>query len=145
MPPRSVMSQRRGGTKPLGLSSGEDVPLKSKRQSAQMVASLELDQGTSNSASINGNEELVAEKSAPVSVEERYETEQYNLKVANWKESPFAVGLTEITWEAEQEKFKRRSSPVDDDHSVDSANCLCFSAAVCPLIGAERVGEFTGF
>lgn len=134
------MSQRRGGAKPLGLSPDEDVPLKSRQ-----VTNLELEPGISNTTTSNGDgsDGLAVEKSAPVSVEERYENEHCKLKVANWKESPFAVGLTEITWEAEQEKFKRKSSPMDDDHSVDSANCLCFSAAVCPLVGAERVGAFT--
>ena len=133
------MSQRRGGAKPLGLSSDEDVPLKSRQ-----VTNLELEPGVSdNNSNGDGIDGLSVEKSAPVSVEERYENERYNLKVANWKESAFAVGLTEITWEAEQEKFQRKSSPTDDDHSVESANCLCFSAAICPLVGAERVGEFT--
>ena len=134
------MSQRRGGAKTSALSSDEDVPLTSKRQ-PQVVSSLSLEPAVPNN---EGNQELVPENSAPLSMEERYETEQYNLKVANWKDSPFAVGLTEITWAAEQEKFRKKPSPADDDHSVDSANCLCFSAAICPHItGAERVGNMS--
>lgn len=79
------------------------------------------------------------------SVEERYENEAYNLKIKHWKDSPFAVGLTEITWADEKLKMGGRG-PNGDDSSVDSTNCLCFSAAICPHIpGVVRVGNMSVF
>lgn len=139
------MSQRRGGGgKIAALSADENVPLTSNRQQPQVVNSLELE-SAGEEPNNNNDDDLVSESSAPLSIEERYENERYNQKIAKWKESPFACGLTEITWAAEQEKFKRKSSPGDDDHSVDSANCLCFSAAICPHLGAERVGNMSVF
>mmetsp|Transcript_3915 Transcript_3915/g.7788 ORF Transcript_3915/g.7788 Transcript_3915/m.7788 type:complete len:314 (+) Transcript_3915:129-1070(+) len=69
-------------------------------------------------------------------------------RVKNWKESPFAVGLTEPTWEAERKGMNR---PKDDDDQPmisdddyiprDTTGCLCCSALVCSYLGAGRVGN----
>lgn len=110
----------------------DDVPL-SSRAKAQEMTRLTLD---SAAAGETGDSETT-----PMTIEERYETEAYNRKMKHWKESPFAVGLTEVTWADEKLKMNHRNS---DDSSVDSANCLCFSAAICPHVpGVVRVGNMS--
>lgn len=54
-------------------------------------------------------------------------------RIQVWKESTFAVGLTEPTWYDE----KYRSSKLPSDES----GCLCCSAYVCSFVGAGRVGN----
>jgi hypothetical protein len=58
---------------------------------------------------------------------------RHTRRIQNWKESPFAVGLTEPTWYDE----KYRSSKLPSDES----GCLCCSAYVCSFLGAGRVGN----
>lgn len=58
---------------------------------------------------------------------------RHKRRLRNWKDSPFAVGLTEPTWADE----RIRSTRLQDDDS----GCLCCSAYVCPLFGASRVGN----
>lgn len=104
----------------------DDVPLSSRAKVTEMRA-LSLEPDSDN------------ETTPMQSVEERYETEAYNRKVEHWKDSPFAVGMTEITWAEEGVGGKG-----GDDQSTDSANCLCFSAVVCPRIpGVIRVGNMS--
>jgi hypothetical protein len=55
-------------------------------------------------------------------------------RIKLWKESPFAIGLTEPTWIDERNS---RSNDVMPDES----GCLCMSAHICPLLGASRVGN----
>ena len=85
-------------------------------------------------------------------------------RIKHWRESPFAVGLTEPTWEAERLSMSNNGSnnkrnnkgndeddddgPImfvddDDDYSMprDTTGCLCCSALVCPYLGAGRVGN----
>lgn len=72
-----------------------------------------------------------------------------SLRVKNWKESPFAVGLTEPTWEAERLRLTKRKGEdpnptlrFDEDFVPrDTTGCLCFSAFVCSYLGAGRVGN----
>lgn len=112
----------------------DDVPLSSRAKVTEMKA-LKLE-----TAEDDDNETTPAMQS----VEERFENEAYNLKVKHWKESPFAVGMTEITWADESLKMGARGGRDGDDQSVDSANCLCFSAAICPHIpGVTRVGNMS--
>ena len=82
----------------------------------------------------------------------------------HWKESAFAAALTESTWEAERDRTNgvwssdggsgssRRSrrlqannddvaEELDDLVHPDTTGCLCCSAMVCPLFGAQRVGN----
>jgi hypothetical protein len=130
------MPQRRGVTKDSKASTSveteEEVPL-----APQKPASLSLEPGNCADGG--------ATMKPGVSMEERFETESYNLKVKHWKESPFAVGLTEISWADEKQKLRIKgdNGSASDDQSVDSANCLCFSAAICPHIGASRVGNMS--
>ncbi|CAB9515952.1 expressed unknown protein [Seminavis robusta] len=111
------------------MDSEEDVPLAPKRSNPQKPGSLSLES------------EASAASEAKVSVEERFENESYNMKVKHWKDSPFAVGLTEVTWADEK---LRNGNSNSDDQSLDSANCLCFSSAVCPHVpGVVRVGNMS--
>jgi hypothetical protein len=131
------MPQRRGVSKDAKVSKSieteEEVPLAPQKPGS---ISLERGNGTGGGTTMT----------AGVSMEERFETESYNLKVKHWKESPFAVGLTEITWADEKLKLRRKdgNGGGGDDQSLDDgANCLCFSAAICPHIGASRVGNMS--
>lgn len=58
---------------------------------------------------------------------------RHTRRIQNWKESPFAVGLTEPTWY--DEKYRSNKLPSDE------TGCLCCSAYVCPLLDAGRVGN----
>jgi hypothetical protein len=72
-------------------------------------------------------------------------------RVKHWKESPFAVGLTEPTWEAELRSMNKRKNQEEDPDAPlrfeedfvpsDTTGCLCFSALVCSYLGAGRVGN----
>lgn len=70
-------------------------------------------------------------------------------RVKKWKESPFAVGLTEPTWEAERLGMSTRGGRKNDDLPIlddeylprDTTGCLCCSAIVCSYLGAGRVGN----
>lgn len=62
--------------------------------------------------------------------------DRHNRRVKKWKDSPFAIGLTEPTWMEERSRERySRSLPPDD------TGCLCMSAQVCPLFGAARLGN----
>ena len=77
--------------------------------------------------------------------------ESPSIRVKKWKESPFAVGLTEPTWEAERMNMSASSRggrknddlPIVDDEYLpkDTTGCLCCSAIVCSYLGAGRVGN----
>jgi hypothetical protein len=59
-------------------------------------------------------------------------------RIKVWKESPFAIGLTEPTWidERYRDYYDSRA-----DFMPDESGCLCMSARVCPMFGASRVGN----
>lgn len=79
---------------------------------------------------------------APLSLEEEYQREKHALRVKRWKESPFAVGLTECTWMDERSRpLKPNVMHGDSELAPDHSGCLCCSAKVCPLLGAGRVGN----
>lgn len=63
-------------------------------------------------------------------------------RLKKWKESPFAAGLTEVDWVDERTRDSYKS---DFDHELerDMTGCLCCSAMICPLLGAERVGNMS--
>jgi hypothetical protein len=76
------------------------------------------------------------------SLDERYDTEKHhNLRVKHWRESPWACGLTEPSWEAERSSHKARQKFGHEDLNPDSSGCLCCSAMICPFLGAGRVGN----
>lgn len=139
------MSHRRGAgggaNKTSATKNDEDVPLKGKRKimnTPAVVTALNLE-------TPNGDDDTSSDtEGGPMSMEEQYENEKYNLKVKHWRESPWAVGLTEVTWADEQQKL--RSKPAssthfswDDPEDDGMMNCLCCSAMVCQKAG--RVGN----
>ena len=73
----------------------------------------------------------------PLSVEDRYKEERKQSRIKRWKESPFACGLTEATWEEERNHRRDHYS----DLPRDDTGCVCCSAMVCPLFNAGRVGN----
>lgn len=89
----------------------------------------------------DSTDEKVSEM-APLSLEEEFQKEKHFLRVKSWKESPFAVGLTESNWMDERSRPMKASSAYgDSDMEPDHSGCLCCSAKVCPLLGAGRVGN----
>lgn len=60
-------------------------------------------------------------------------------RIKLWKESPFAIGLTEPTWV--DERYRERYDSRYNDIMPDESGCLCMSANICPLFGATRVGN----
>lgn len=82
--------------------------------------------------------------SGPLSVDEQYQIEKHNLRVKQWRESPFATGLTEPTWYDESRKPCKLSRGYGDSElERDHTGCLCFSAWVCSRLGADRLGNMT--
>jgi hypothetical protein len=72
----------------------------------------------------------------------RNQAERHELRLKQWRESAFAIGLTEPTWLAERDRPCRKSrAHGDGDLEPDDSGCLCVSARVCPFFGAERVGN----
>jgi hypothetical protein len=65
-----------------------------------------------------------------------YEIRKHNHRIKKWKDSAFAVGLTEPTW-----KEERTREPYTPSLPRDDTGCLCCSAHVCALLGAGRVGN----
>jgi hypothetical protein len=74
-----------------------------------------------------------------ITFEERSEQERHLQRVKHWRESPFAVGLVEPTWK-DQTNFAFNQYG-REEMSADETGCLCFSAYICPLFGAGRVGN----
>jgi len=114
------------------------------------------------------SDENIDEELAPLSVEAEYQTERHRLRVKKWKESPFAVGLTEPTWLAERSRPPEQSRDYGDPEvsdpfalqfflkfsphphwkillwiklEKDHTGFLCCSAQICPLLGAKRVSN----
>ena len=123
------MSQRRAaGTKPPAVVA--ETP------AVVVKAPLSLDKPTSQeTVPLSTGSDLSTGKAAASSA-----------RVKHWKESPFACGLTEPTWQAERVAMARGSmdtDDTDDDYSVtkDTTGCLCCSAVVCSMVGAGRVGN----
>jgi hypothetical protein len=123
------MSQRRSTTgiseKPLAVVVKESMPNKNSEPVMQSSLTLDNDSGA---------------ETEPLSVESRYQNERKSLRLKHWRESPFAVGLTEPTW-MEERIHHRSFMHIDHDLPDDQTGCLCCSAAVCPLLGAGRVGN----
>ena len=83
-------------------------------------------------------------ESGPLSVDDQYYVEKHNLRVKQWRESPFAIGLTEPTWMEESQKpCKPRRAYGDSELERDHTGCLCCSAWICSRLGAQRVGNMS--
>lgn len=96
---------------------------------------LSLDSGTDEEGvDVNNNNNTMA----PLSIEEQYRRERHARKVKHWKDSPFAVGLTDITWNDESSAGSI-AGMTKEDIDPDSAGCLCCSRWCCKRAG--RVGN----
>ena len=71
-----------------------------------------------------------------------YQKAKRQRRIKLWKESPFAIGLTEPTWIDERNRGPfSYSDSRSNDLMPDESGCLCMSAQICPLLGASRVGN----
>jgi hypothetical protein len=127
-PPRNILESE---------STISVPPSKSIRE----VKTLSLDTETTTSTHhMIGSDEDYDEETMPLDHASRNETDYASSKrmrrLKLWKESPFAVGLTEPTWM--EERYRDHYS---SDIPPDESGCLCMSAYVCPWFGASRVGN----
>lgn len=78
---------------------------------------------------------------APLSLDQDDNSKQ-SRKMKCWKESPFAVGLTEATWSDELRQGSNvLTACCRAEIDPESNGCLCCSGMLCSLIGAGRVGN----
>ena len=75
---------------------------------------------------------------APLSIEDRYETERTNAKLNHWKEHAFAVGAVGVSWE-EECRTDRACCEQCCSEEVDANCCICCSGYFCKSAG--RVGN----
>lgn len=132
--PKAVtMSQRRSATK--NNSEGERTII--LEEAEPNVTSIQIMQQEVKSLSLETDgEDSEAEMLHLTKGNDNDPVRKQSRRVQKWKESPFAVGLTEPTWMEERTRDScSRTLPPDE------TGCLCFSAFVCPLLGAERVGN----
>lgn len=99
-----------------------------------------MSQRRANKAPQNGGPDeeaapFVAVTAASLELDEPVDDQLENEKIRYWKESPFAVGLTEPSWKHEIARSWT------DDNDADPTGCLCCSAGVCSVLGAGRVGN----
>jgi hypothetical protein len=127
------MSQRRGR------NDQEDAPL-TKVLTPIEGGELKLDEGDDTDADADAADMTKEGVMAPLSIDEKYSREREAAKIKHWKDSPFAVGLVEVSW---NDEFSRGSfsgmSQIDID--PDSAGCNCCSSFCCGRLGAVRVGN----
>lgn len=85
-----------------------------------------------------------------ISIEEQYHTEREQSKQRHWKESEYAAGLVELTWEDEREKYRRQGCCCPDREALGQmfqeeidpgCGCIYLSAVVCSRLGAGRIGN----
>lgn len=71
------------------------------------------------------------------------EKERELAKVRNWKESPYAVGLVEVTWSDELTRHQNKMCCEDlcREEMEPACGCLYLSGLICPLLGAKRLGN----
>lgn len=92
-----------------------------------------------------GDMEEKPSEMAPLSLEDEFQREKHALRVKQWKESPFAVGLTDSNWMDERSRPLKPNNYGDGDIEPDHSGCLCCSAKVGPFLGAGRVGNMIVF
>jgi len=64
-------------------------------------------------------------------------------KIRHWKESPYAVGLVEVTWSDELSRRRNKYCCEDicREEMEPTCGCLYLSGLVCSLLGAKRLGN----
>jgi hypothetical protein len=127
-------------------------PVSNNKSIQQEVKSLSLDMESSDSRknqkmhennTIIHNDHDDDSETVPLDTMDRDDHREYlkakrQRRIKLWKESPFAIGLTEPTWidERNRDRFSYMN-----DMMPDESGCLCMSAHFCPLLGASRVGN----
>jgi len=152
------MSQRRSR------NDQEDAPLTTKVETTPLEATaLKLDDGeddgnaaaaaAASSGGIASTKNTKNKKNknkkemAPLSIDDQFRQERHAAKIKHWKESPFAVGLTEISWGDDFNTTSSSRGPsiagmMQSDIDPDDAGCMCCSSFCCGrLMGATRVGN----
>jgi len=143
------MSQRRGGTKgkpAVEVSNEEMVPFSESLD--QPSSGLHMDRESMEplqviSAPNSGNIGSTSVHSGNSSLDARFDAENQQLKVKAWKEGPFATGFVPSTWEEEYASYRQdlRGECMKMVNNDNTTPCSCFSAIVCSMIGAGRVGN----
>ena len=139
-------------------TNGSNVisPTSSNKSILREVKSLSLDIESNhrhNNPKMSENDDIIRDdhdnedETAPLDSMDRDDHREYQKakrqrRIKLWKESPFAIGLTEPTWidERNRERYSYNDSR-SNDVMPDESGCLCMSAQICPLLGATRVGN----
>lgn len=127
-------------------------PISNNKTTLREVKSLSLDiESNHNHKNIenadNIHDDHEEDETAPLDSMDRddhrgYQKAKRQRRIKLWKESPFAIGLTEPTWIDERNKsVYSYSDSRSNDMMPDESGCLCMSAQICPLLGASRVGN----
>lgn len=148
------MSQRRGG----GTAQGEagvlkeemvpfsevlDKPSGGQTMDREDGGAGDVEQPAAQTPSSGSNNNATPVPAGSMSLDSRYEAEAQNIRLKQWKEGPFATGMTDTTWDKEYARYRKspREACMDMD---DDMPCLCCSALVCGYLGAARVGNMAG-
>ncbi|KAL7546361.1 hypothetical protein ACHAWF_009692 [Thalassiosira exigua] len=90
--------------------------------------------------------------SSSVDIEQRYRDERERAKLRHWRESEYAAGAVEPTWEDELESSRRRghccccatkeaAGQIFREEIDPGCGCTYMSALVCSRLGAGRIGN----
>ncbi|GKY99238.1 hypothetical protein MPSEU_000879100 [Mayamaea pseudoterrestris] len=109
--------------------SAEDKDLDPLIQKARTVRSLQLEPG--DNADHGDDPDLDDER--------RSQIDRHKARIRHWKESEFACGLVEPSWELQRTFHKHMVGA--SETAPDEAGCGCCSARICPMFGAGRVGH----
>ena len=131
------MSQRRGASAPKEAAVEEEMVPFAESLDKPSVAHMERSTGTAP-PSVGSS---VGQAPGSLSLEERYESENQNLRVKQWKEGHFAASMTTPTWNEEYQKWKSNFREECAKFDDNGGPCICCSAVVCGMLGAGRLGH----
>jgi hypothetical protein len=97
-----------------------------------------------NGGDVSGDEQQ-QQIMTPLSIDDQYRQECLTAKKKHWRESPFAAGLVEISWNDELSRAGTFGGMIASDIDPDSGGCMCCSSMICGLLGAGRVGNMAVF
>ena len=161
-----IMSQRRAAAAAAAavstaaeITKEEIIPHHHKNLETKSIplTSLQLDDGADDDDNNNNvvdhhSETLPLTKSSSSSSSNHQimQAERQKARLKHWRESPFAIGLTEPTWMEERNRptvLSRAYNSSDNNGGgggevePDETGCLCFSAQFCPVLRAGRLGN----
>lgn len=139
------MSQRRGGgSKDTGGVHAEEVVPFSRSLDGPASGSMGgMDRDADDTVDTASPSE---EPTNAVSIDARYNAESQQIRNKQWRESYFARGCTNSTWEAEYAKLRENGvkgeiARMTGGNERESVPCGCCSAIACSFLGAGRVGN----